>query len=264
MDRISKALDMARQVRRPVGPIQHAEQEKNITYTQTKRVLLDYRHLRLNRVIPALDDKGIIDAYKLLRTRVMQRMQQNNWKSLGITSAAENEGKSLTALNLAISIAKKLNFTVVLVDADLRRPSLHKILGFAPELGLSDHLESGTPIEDILVHPEIDRLIVLPGKSGVADSSELLASPKMLNLVHELKSRYPSRLVIFDLPPVLVGDDVVSFAPHIDSVMFVIEDDKTQSNELGRALELLENANVIGNVLNKSTRFLSDSSYYYY
>ncbi len=264
MDRISKALDMAKKVRRPGGPIQHVEQEKSITYTQTRRVLLDYHHLQINRVISALSDKAIIDAYRLLRTRVMQRMQQNGWKSLGITSAAENEGKSLTALNLAISVAKKLNYTVVLVDADLRRPTLHKILGFTPELGLSDYLESGIPVEKILIHPEIERLVVLPSKEGVVDSSELLASPRMLNLVHELKSRYPSRLVIFDLPPVLVGDDVVSFAPHIDSIMVVIEDDKTQSNELGRALELLENANVIGNVLNKSTRPLSDSSYYYY
>lgn len=265
MDRIAKALELARKSQRPAGGrMLQAEAEKDITYVYTRTIPVDIGYLRKQRVIGGIQDKRIIDAYKLLRTRVLQRMQQNNWKTLGITSAGEHDGKTLTAVNLAISIAMKLNYTVLLVDADLRRPNLHNLFGFQPALGLRDYLESDASIEDILVHPSIDRLVILPGRGAGDGSSELLASPRMVELVEELRSRYPSRLVLFDLPPVLIGDDVVAFAPNLDTAMLVVEDHKTQADELARTIDLLEGVELVGAVLNKSTEENHQAYDYYY
>lgn len=263
MDRISKALELAKKPRRRT----HANwgvSPQSIDYTQTRKVELDPELLRDNFVLIGLEDKRVIDSYKLLRTRVMHRMQQNKWKTLGITSARENEGKTLTSVNLAISIAMKLNFTVVLVDADLRKPSVHKCLGFSPKLGLSDYLESDIPVEEIMIHPGVDRFVVLPGKDSIYHASELLASPRMAHLVGELKARYPSRLVLFDLPPALVGDDVVAFAPYIDAAILVVEDGRSRADDLTMAIQLLEETQLIGTVLNKSTEERSSSGYDYY
>jgi protein-tyrosine kinase len=265
MDRIAKALELARKSQRPSGGrMLQTDSETDISYTYTRTTPVDVGFLRKQRVIGGIQDKRVIDAYKLLRTRVLQRMQQNNWRTLGITSAGEHDGKTLTAVNLAISIAMKLNYTVLLVDADMRRPNVHNLFGFQPALGLRDYLESGAGIEDILVHPSIDRLVILPGRGAGDGSSELLASPRMVELVEELRSRYPSRLVLFDLPPVLIGDDVVAFAPNLDAAMLVVEDNKSQADELARTVDLLEGVELIGTVLNKSTEDNAQAYDYYY
>lgn len=263
MDRISKALQLAKKPRSGSSRWRGGAAEE-IDYTHTRKIELDHDFLRDNFIIGGLEDKRIIDTYKLLRTRLLHRMQQNNWKTLGITSARENEGKTLTSINLTISIAMKMNYTVVLVDADLRNPSVHKSLGFSPEYGLADYLKEDIPLEEIMIHPGINRLVILPGSKSVDGASELLASPKMAHLVKDLKSRYPSRLVLFDLPPVLVGDDVVAFAPSLDAAMLVIEDGKSRSDELAMAMQLLEETELIGTVLNKSSEEPASGYDYYY
>lgn len=262
MDKISKALELARKSRRPSSGRWQAQSVDDIVYTSTRSITLDPQHLRDNLIIGGIDDNQIIDSYKLLRTRVLQRMQQNNWRTLGITSLVENEGKTLTAINLALAIAMKQNNTVVLIDADLRRPSIHKYLGFVPEVGLYDYLKSNVVIEEIFVHPNIDRLVILPGNDSTYDASELLASPKMAHLVGELKSRYTSRLVLFDLPPIHVGDDVLAFAPHLDTAMIVVEDGRSRSDLFIKAIELLEGTDIIGAVLNKSSESPTSHDYY--
>jgi protein-tyrosine kinase len=267
MDRISKALELTRQARRPLAAQRRLAPNTPIKYTQTKKVYINPDVLRKHKIISAIDDRVVIDSYKLLRTRLMARMQQHGWTTLGVTSCGANEGKSLTSINLAVSIALKYNQTVLLVDADLRRPSTHNFFGIEVEYGLSDYLLSEKPIEEILIHPEIERLVILPGNGrnleSVDHSSELLASPQMANLVFELKTRYPSRMVLFDLPPVLVGDDVVAFASHLDTMMLVIEDGKTNSDEFEHAIELLKDIELVGTVLNKSCDHSKEYGYYY-
>ena len=264
MDRISKALQLAKKPRSHSGHRWRGDISQEIDYTHTRTVQLDHDYLRDNFIIGGLEDKRIVDTYKLLRTRLLHRMQQNNWKTLGITSARENEGKTLTSINLTISIAMKLNYTVVLVDADLRNPSVHKSLGINSEYGLCDYLREDVPLEEIMIHPGINRLVILPGSVSVEGASELLASPKMSHLVKDLKSRYPSRLILFDLPPVLVGDDVVAFAPSLDAAMLVVEDGKSRSDELAMAMQLLEETELIGTVLNKSSEEPASGYDYYY
>lgn len=264
MSRIIKAIELAKQTRpqhqyaNPATPI-----GSDIKYTHSKTVPVNHEHLRKNNLLIGLLNQHHIEAYKLLRTRVMRRMNQNNWVTLGVTSARENEGKSQTASNLAISIAMKLSYSVVLVDADLRRPSLHNLFGFQSKIGLIDYLVSGSNIEKMLVNPSIQNLLILPGRKSDSDRfSEHLSSPRMESLVKELKSRYSSRIVIFDLPPVLAGDDAIGFVPHLDATLMVVEDNKSQVGDLKQSIELLEDANIIGTILNKSSEHNKTYGYY--
>ncbi len=264
MSRIIKAIEIAKQTRprhRYTESIKQLGDE--VKYTHSKTVKVNHEHLHKNHLLTGLVNQHYIESYKLLRTRVMRRMQQNNWVTLGVTSARENEGKSLTAANLAISIAMKLNYSVVLVDADLRRPSVHSLFGFNPDAGLIDYLDSSSEIEEIFVNPSIQNLLLLPGKKSKSDRfSEYLSSPKMEKLVKELKTRYLSRIIIFDLPPILAGDDTIGFVPHLDTTLLVVEDNKSQMGDLKHSMELLEGANIIGTVLNKSSEHNNTYGYY--
>ncbi len=108
------------------------------------------------------------------------------------------------------------------------------------------------PIQEILFTPSIERLVVLPGREAIQNSSEMLRSPKMVALVNELKHRYPDRLIVFDLPPILAADDALSFAPYTDSMLLVAEAGGTSRDDLQKALEVLKSVPVIGTVLNKT------------
>ncbi|QKT02482.1 CpsD/CapB family tyrosine-protein kinase [Ectothiorhodospiraceae bacterium 2226] len=232
-----------------------------IEYTHTRVVRVPREVLEANRILCGNSSEAL-QPYKVLRTRISQRMRQNGWKTLGITSARPHEGKTLTAINLAISLAMEQQQTVLLVDADLRRPALHARFRLPRDKGLADHLMHGTPVEDTLVHPGISRLVLMPGSAPQHSSSELLASPRMLQLVDELRSRYPNRLVLFDLPPILAGDDVVAFAPYIDAMLLVVEEGSTPLKDLEQIQTLLQGVELIGTVLNKSVD--EDTGYGYY
>jgi len=229
-----------------------ARNSNSFSYTHTRVVNTDAEVLRGNRVIAGLEAGTVVESYRLLRTQVLQRMREQDWMSLAITSPTRHAGKSLTAVNLAISMAMEVNQTVLLVDLDLRKPSIHEYFGYCPVQGISDYLHDDIPLSEILFNPTIERLVILPGHESVAHSSEALSTPRMAALVDELKHRYPNRLVLFDLPPILSADDALAFSPYVDAVLLVIEDGGTTTEELTRTIEILEPVNIIGTVLNKS------------
>jgi len=234
-----------------------------VDYHQTRTVKVSKSFLRGNRIICDYDEEKHLISYKFLRTKVMQKLRSNNWNTLGITSPGPEAGKTVTAINLAINIAMEISKTVLLVDADLRRPTTHKYFGLPANRGLSECLSYGEEISDLLIHPDIGELVLFPGGRPIANSSEMLGSPQMARLVEELKSRYPSRMVLFDLPPVLAVDDVLAFAPCLDAVLLVAEAGKTRKEELLDAYGLLESAtNVIGTVLNKTDPDILSYPYY--
>jgi capsular exopolysaccharide synthesis family protein len=226
---------------------------KDFAYTKSSVFTASDKHLRKNRVLTPGMDKATVTAYKILRTRVLQSMEQNGWSTLAITSPKPNEGKSVTAINLSISVAQKLDHTVLLVDLDFRRPSIHKYFGFEPNYELRDYLEGQVSLEEVFVNPGIKRLLLLPARGVEGNSSEILSSSKMERLVTDLKNRYPSRIVIFDLPPVLVGDDVLAFSKLVDAMLLVTREGKTTKDELQRTVDLLETTNLLGTVLNRSS-----------
>ncbi len=182
--------------------------------------------------------------------QTLQRLRARDGNALAIVSPGEDEGKTLTAINLGLSFAQEVDQTVLLVDANLREPSVHRYFGFTPEAGLSDYLLSGTPLDKILVNPGVDRFVILPGGRPLLNSAEMLGSMKMAKLVQELKMRYPSRLVIFDLPPVLSVADALAFSPYVDAAIMVAQELKTRRHDIVRAAEMLKSVELIGTVLN--------------
>ena len=224
-----------------------------ILYTKTKSLDIPLTVLRRKRVMAAYDKGPFVDAYKILRTQVMHRLRENDWNVLGVTSPGHGEGKTLTAVNLAASLAMETSQTVLLVDANLRSPSIHEVFGLDDCPGLADYLLDDQPVEDLLVHPGIGRFVLLPGGRAISNSSEILTSPKMLALVEEFKHRYPARIIIFDLPPLLHTADVLAFSPYTDALLLVVEEGKTTAAELQHALSLVKNSRpVVGTVLNKA------------
>ena len=264
MERIKEALERAREERAHTGlgfggsaqpvasKVKGSEAVDQIKYTQTRSIEVSRKFLREQRIVSGFEPGIYTDAYKILRTQILQKMRENGWNALAVTSPGENEGKTLTAINLAISLAMEVDQTVLLVDADLRHPRVHQHFGLRDGPGLSDYLISGTPLEEMLVHPGIGRFVILPGGKPLLNSSEMLGSPKMAELVQELKNRYPSRIVLFDLPPLLSAADALAFSPYVDAALLVVEEAKTQNEDIIRAADLLGSTNLIGTVLNKS------------
>lgn len=224
-----------------------------IVYSRTRSLDIPLSVLRQRRVMAAYDKGPFVDAFKILRTQVMHRLRENDWNVVGVTSPGHGEGKTLTAVNLAVSLAMETSQTVLLVDANLRNPSIHEVFGLNDCPGLADYLLDDQPVEDLLVHPGIGRFVLLPGGRAISNSTEILTSPKMLALVEEFKHRYPARIVIFDLPPLLHTADVLAFSPYTDALLLVVEEGKTTAEEVQRAMSLVRNSRpVLGTVLNKA------------
>jgi protein-tyrosine kinase len=266
MERIKQALEAARKSRNeslaatsaksdggPAG-ITRAESGVDFKYTKTETFKPNREVLTRNRIVTVDEANQETGAFKMLRTQVLQRMIANRWNALAVTSPSAGEGKTVITVNLAIALALEVNYTVLLVDLDLRNPKVHTAFGYEPKHGLSDYIFDDVPVSSMLFNPGFERLVVLPAGHTVMSSSEVLASPKMSDLVTELKNRYPSRFVLFDLPPVLAADDTLAFSPYVDTVLLVVEEDGTTRDELKAALDLLKGYNVIGTVLNKSKR----------
>lgn len=222
-----------------------------IAYTHTRSLRVPDDDLRERRIVSAYGPCMYTDAYKILSTQVSRRLRERDWNTLGVTSAGQTEGKTLTAINLAISLAKEYGQTALLVDADIRHPGVRSRLGLPGGGGLSDHLLEDVPLQQLLINPGIPGFVVLPGGAPQSNSTEILGWRKTGQLVQELKRRYPSRIVIFDLPPLLDSADVLAFAPNIDAILLVVEEGVTTRDDAARAAELVKPGQLLGTVLNK-------------
>jgi protein-tyrosine kinase len=268
MDRIKKALNKSRSEnkrnfwqQKQVRGKSHAEKNQpfeQIEYTQTKHIKVPQSVLLDNRLIAGNRTDPRATSFRMLRTQVLHTMRENEWTTLAITGPSRGIGKSLVATNLAISISREVNQTVLLVDIDLRRPNIHNYFGFEPDYGLLDYLEGKADLKDVFVNPSFKRLVLLPGRSTTVESSELLSSPRMINLVKELKSRYESRIIIFDMPPLLDLDDAMVFLPNVDAALLVVENGRNTQSEVEKSMRLLSATNLIGTVLNKADEEIRD------
>jgi Mrp family chromosome partitioning ATPase len=269
MDRIRKALDLAREERlrgsdggsRP-APLKvqiAADPGKQddcrlIQYTRTTVFETDPAVLEENRILDPASEAAPAFAFRMLRTQVLQRMDERGWRSLAILSAAEGEGKTTTAVNLAIALAHDRQHTVLLVDADLKKPRIAATFGLTAAKGIDDVLRDQAEVADCLYHPQgFERLVLLPAHGSLEHSSDALAGPQGRALITELKGRYPERLLIFDLPPVLRADDALAFLPQVDCALVVVAEGSTGRDELVRCMELLRNTPIVGTVLNKAS-----------
>jgi protein-tyrosine kinase len=194
---------------------------------------------------------GAAEEYRKLKSIVIELTRQSAFlNTLLVTSALPAAGKTLTSLNLALTMAGEYDHTVLLVDADLRKPSVHEYFGISPEKGLAQCLTEGYPLEKALIRTGIGKLVLLPAGGTVDDPAELLASNRMRSLVAELKSRYPDRYVIFDTTPVLPFAEASILGHLMDGILFVVRERKTRRSELKEALEMVKSDNLLGLVYN--------------
>ena len=263
MERLQKALDRARSERERAlqGNIATQSDASDaplpppdpLVLSRTRVAPVDPAVLSANGVMAADASGPTGNAFKMLRTQVLQRMQQQGWNTLAVLSPSPGDGKTYVAINLAIAIAGDPNHTALLVDFDLRNPSVHRRFGFQPQSGVEQCLRGEVSIADALVTPQgYRKLLLLPALSAVNNSSESLASERTRKLTREIKHRYSNRVVLFDLPPVLGHDDALAFAPQVDAALVVAAEEHTRREELLRCFEILRNIPIIGTVLNAS------------
>lgn len=214
----------------------------------------DRAMLRERRVILPDDTGAAAHAYRMLRTQILRQVRVHKLKTIGVVSAVDGEGKTLTAVNLALSLAAEPNQTALLVDLDLRKPGVAQLLWLGAEHGLDSWFEGEVALAELFVKFEgIERLRMLPTLRPVSGSSELLAGARAHELLAELRGRYTDRLIIVDLPPVLLADDFLTVAPHLDCALLVVSEGRSRREDVSRMKELLGGVRVLGTVLNDSS-----------
>lgn len=260
MSKIAKALEKSQLGREDTflagGPADitsqdHAEELKELVYTHSKVLNLNTRHLEQHRIAAYLSDPRVMDYYNILRTQILQRTRDKNWNTIMVTSPAAGDGKTLTAINLALSIARKVQHTALLVDTNLRGPKVCEYLGLRAPKGLSDYLTGEASIDDLFINPGIAKLLILPAGELKAGTSELLGSPQMHNLIRELKNRYPDRYVIFDCPHMVHMPDSQIFSEFVDCILMVVRANKTRTADISEAMRLIHGRGFLGSVMNE-------------
>ena len=213
-----------------------AELDPEVSYSQTPVIKLDMAHLERHRIVAHQKLHPASWAFDFLRTQVLQKMDENGWRTLAITSPTMESGKTVVAINLAIGIAQQTNRTSLLVDFDLRRPRVASSLGLQREVSLNQ---------------------VLTGPS----SAEVLGSSRVAALMDELREHYEDRIVVVDLPPVLAADDVLALLPRVDCVLMVVGNGVSTKKEIEESMNRLAKFQLLGVVLNKDDAPVRNSYY---
>lgn len=228
------------------------------------------RLAQLGMVTPDLPRSAIAEEFRLVKRPLLQNATASgpaaiaNGSLIMVTSAMPGEGKSFTAINLAVSMAMELDYTVLLVDADVSRPSVLNRLGLPPERGLMDVLSGEvSDLGDVLLRTNIEKLSILPAGMPHSRATEMLASESMNRLLEQIANRYADRIVVFDSPPLLVTTEARVLATHMGQVVVVVEAESTTHGTIKQALATIESCPVKLMVLNKS-RGHGVGSYYGY
>lgn len=274
MSKLKKALEKAKETRMgetgaipktsvdkpapPPPPPVRTQVEKPLPEKQgpaphrTRQVKIDREKLIKNKIITLYHHDETADKIRILRTQVLEKLKETGGNSIMVSSPNQGEGKTIISINLAVSMTQEMNKTTLLVDADLRKPFVHKYFGFEAEKGLAQYLLGEIELSEALVNPGIDKLTILPGGTPLSSSTEHLGSPRMQSLVKELKERYEDRIIIFDTSSLLTRADPIVFSTNIDGIILIIEAERTSTKDIERALELLKNRPILGTLFNKA------------
>lgn len=222
----------------------------------------DARAMVRNRVVTFADVDPAHATFDMMRTKILRAMRQNGWTSLGITSPTAECGKTTTTLNLAFSFAHQSDVRTVLVDLDLRRPAIARLLGLTQPQSMASVLQGTRPVAENFVRYG-DNLAIGTNATAMRNSAELLLSGTTAQGVAALKEAFLPDVMIFDLPPMLASDDVMAFIPHLDCVLLIAAAERTRLDEVDKCEhDLAEQTNVLGVVLNKCRYMGEDYGYY--
>jgi len=209
-----------------------------------------------NQLLVAATDPHtpIAEEYRKLKTLIVQLTRGENRNMLMVSSSISNEGKSITALNLALTLAQEYDHTVLLVDADIRRPSIQNYMGLQKGVGLTECLLEGVDVKDALIKTGIGKLSLLPAGKGVQrNPGEIFSSKRAKEFFLEIKQRYHDRYIIIDTPPVLPFAETRSLSTLVDGVILVVKEGKVPLHQIKETIDCLKGANLLGIVYNEST-----------
>ena len=235
----------------------------------TNRCVIDLDRLQnIGMLVPGMDRSSIAEDFRgikrpLLTQAFMRHTEKNRHSNLiMITSAMAGEGKSFCAINLAMSIAMEMDRTVLLVDADVARPSIPRYLGLPVEKGLMDVLGDPTvDLSQVLLRTNVDSLTILQAGKKHRNATEMLASQAMMRLLDDISNRYPDRIIIFDSPPLLLTSESHVLAQQMGQIALVVEAEVTTQHAVKNALSQLEGCANVGLIYNKSRIFLGEEKY---
>lgn len=261
MDSIKQALDIVKSS----GPQGAASDIREaVAAAKIRSLQLNLAYLESTRIVAhGIGPQGRY--YDMLRTQVLQEMDDNGWQFLAVTSATAECGKSVTSCNLALSIARLTDRSVLLVDMDMQKPKVAEYLGIKQSEGLLSVLQNETGLADVLVEASLgkSKMLVLPGEICRSGASEWMASQSMVSLLQIIKREFRSRIVIFDMPPLLLGDDVISVLPQMDAILLIAGVGQTSTAEIKECNKHLKNTPVVRVVVNRVAE-VGDAHYGYY
>jgi Mrp family chromosome partitioning ATPase len=247
--------------RAPAAPV-HAPPalpDANDKWAALATVSVNAEHLSANRIVTAVREDPAHTAFDVLRTRLLQALVDNGWKRVAITSPTKDCGKTFTAANLAISMSRQENCRTILLDCDMRRPSLHRVMGVQRPGSMGDMLRGMRAPEDHLLRLGTNDFHaghnIAFGFNSVIEpyASELLQDPRAAETLDRVEKTYAPDAVLFDLPPALYYDDVIAFRPHFDGVLLVVGGGVTTQKEIKEVERRLgESTPLLGMVLNKA------------
>jgi exopolysaccharide/PEP-CTERM locus tyrosine autokinase len=200
------------------------------------------------------------EIFKVLRGKILFPASGKPPRSIMVTSAVPGEGKSFVAANLAVNMAQNIEDNVLLMDCDLRRPSMHKMFGLGRVKGLSEHLANGNKIPDLLIKTGFGKLSILSSGAPPHNPSEVLSSTKMAKLLDELKTRYQDRYLIIESPPPMLAPETSAIAKQVDAIIVVVKFGSTPMDAVEELIDNLGKEKIIGAVIN---RFDARTSRYY-
>lgn len=255
MDSIKHAVELARSAESGQRVAELAQGTTPDSQT-IREVRLNPAHLEANRIVAHGGNAGQpARYYDMLRTQVLQEMDKKSWQFLAVTSPTPGCGKTVTACNLAMSIARLPERSVLLVDLDLRKPTVANYMGVRADVGITEVLEGQGALSSAMLRAVVGptKLLVLPGSAPCQSSSEWMASQNMAMLLERIKRDFRSRTVIFDLPPMLLGDDVISILPRMDAVLLVAGVGSTSVADIKECQKHLQRTPVVRVAVNKVT-----------
>jgi len=256
-DDTKKPLSLYRDVKVPgvsgnrlktVENLKQADKAASIVKTD---VLYDDNHIDKNMVTLLKPQSFEAEQFKILRTNLLFPSSGKSPRTIMVTSAVPDEGKSLIAANLAVSIAQSIQEYVLLIDCDIRRPCIHTQFGFGVVPGLSDHLSRGIPVSSLLLKTKVNKLSILPGGTLTHNPSELVSSQKMSRLLQEVKYRYSDRFIVIDSPPPKLTAESSALSRQVDGVLLAIEYGRTSREMVSDLVNTIGKEKIIGIVFNK-------------
>jgi protein-tyrosine kinase len=251
MSRIEKALEKAAQLRGDDGT-QKRSGQRDVRYQHAPRQTVGTTPIDDPYLVAFRDPASpASEEYKKLKSRIVMLTKQESFKNtLLVTSAVGGEGKSITAANLALSLSQDYDHSVLLVDADVRKPSLSKLFNVKTGIGLSDCIEDDRDIGSALIKLGNGNLTFLPSGKRPDNAVELFSSQRMQRTLGALKYRYPDRYIIIDTPPVLLFAETKMISSFVDGIIFVIKEGRAPLKYIDEALDALKDENIMGVVYN--------------